>query len=293
MSTEIYTTLPHATSSSALAHSMDSSQKHGFTNADEWTGHGSVGKTFKRVILILGLSGTGKTSFIRSVTEDETVMVNDSMVGRIEKVRGYPATIDGKTFTLVEPPAFDIDFTSAGDWEQVVKDLCMWLQDVNKQLSSPIEITGILYFHRISDDRIAGSSKRALRLLQALCGKNYMRNVRLVTTHWDMVTQDVGEAREQELKSEYWREMLDDGAETVPFQGEKDQGLNILSQLVQKHGDAKLQIQRELLEEGKQWEETQAAAALNSHLESALKKKTCIRREFTKFAGNYIQAAAR
>ena len=50
-----------------------------------------------------------------------------------------------------------------------------------------IMLSGIIYLHRITDDRVVGTSMRSLRMLQNLIGTHRMANVLLVSTRWEEV----------------------------------------------------------------------------------------------------------
>ena len=53
----------------------------------------------------------------------------------------------------------------------------------------------LLYFHRISDNRMAGTLLKNLRMFEELCGKDALKNV-ILTTMWDEVDEETGLARE-------------------------------------------------------------------------------------------------
>ena len=70
-------------------------------------------------------------------------------------------------------------------------------------------LSGLLYFHRISDNRMAGTPLKNLRMFEELCGKNAFHSVILTTTMWDEVDGETGEERERELKEKYcWSVIL-------------------------------------------------------------------------------------
>lgn len=72
-------------------------------------------------------------------------------------------------------------------------------------------LAGILYFHRITDNRISGTANRNIRMFGKLCGSKAAEKVILVTTMWDQVAkqdegkQRVAQERLEELKSKYWK----------------------------------------------------------------------------------------
>ena len=62
--------------------------------------------------------------------------------------------------------------------------------------------------HRITDNRMAGSPYRYLKVFGALCGDKAIEKVMLVTTMWDRVDQETGERRECELVTRFWAKCL-------------------------------------------------------------------------------------
>ena len=82
-----------------------------------------------------------------------------------------------------------------------------------------MKLSGLLCFHRISDNRKAGTPLKNLGMFEELCGKNTLQKVILTTTFWDVdeVDQKTGETREGELRSGYWRPMLQRNSTTNRF----------------------------------------------------------------------------
>lgn len=75
-------------------------------------------------------------------------------------------------------------------------------------------LTGILYFHKISDNRMAGPPFNLLRKFQKLCGKEAPKHIIFITTMWDETDDVEGEKREEQLKLDYWKTMFDLGTRT-------------------------------------------------------------------------------
>ena len=83
---------------------------------------------------------------------------------------------------LADTPGFD-DSTRSDT--NVLESIVTWLgamQEIN------IKLSGIIYLHRITDDRVSGISRRNLHMLQNLVGADKMRNVFLVSTRWGEVS---------------------------------------------------------------------------------------------------------
>jgi hypothetical protein len=78
-------------------------------------------------------------------------------------------------------------------------------------------LSGILYFHPISDSRMPARHPLANHIiLEKLCGKDALRKVILTTTMWDKVDENLGWEREKELHA-YWKTMLDHDPKTFRY----------------------------------------------------------------------------
>jgi len=87
-----------------------------------------------------------------------------------------------------------------------------------------------------------------------------MRNVILVTSMWDADRQGVGEQREEELKTKFWKEMLDNGCKTARFENTRESAWMVLGDL--QGSRTTLQLQDELVRGRKQVHETKAYSSL-------------------------------
>ena len=54
-------------------------------------------------------------------------------------------------------------------------------------------------------------------MFEELCGSDGLANVILTTTFWSQVIPDVGSQREEQLKSEFWAEMIRHGCKVARF----------------------------------------------------------------------------
>jgi hypothetical protein len=54
-------------------------------------------------------------------------------------------------------------------------------------------------------------------MFQKLCGTDALQNVILATTMWDLVDEKTGNEREEELRTRYWRSMIDFGSQVARF----------------------------------------------------------------------------
>ena len=79
---------------------------------------------------------------------------------------------------------------------------------------------------------MAGTPLKNLRMFESVCGRNAFQHVILVTTMWDEVDEEMGIARENEMKSKYWISMLERGAKTNRFMRTRESALHVIEPLI-------------------------------------------------------------
>ena len=79
----------------------------------------------------------------------------------------------------MDTPGFD---DTARDDADVLYELAAWLKGL---LQNEKKLAGLIYLHRITDNRLGSSAVRNLRMMRELVGDNNMKNVVLVTTRWE------------------------------------------------------------------------------------------------------------
>ena len=134
-------------------------------------------------------------------------------------------------------------------------------------------LTGVLYFHRISDFRIDGISRKNSAMFRKICGENALRNVIIVTNMWGEVNPRIGEMREAELKEDdmFFKSVLDKGARIARHDNTSHSAEKILRLLLRNYS-LPLRIQKELVDEGKEINGTDAGEELNRELNEQIEK---------------------
>jgi len=127
------------------------------------------------------------------------------------------------------------------------------------------QLAGVIYIHRISDKRFTGIAGRNFKMFRKLCGDKTLKNVVLVTNMWGEVPRDVGESREDELSSTFFKPVLDKGAQMVRHHNTAQSAQDII-RVIMKNRPVVLQIQRELVDEHKDIVDTAAGEAVNRGL---------------------------
>jgi len=228
-----------------------------------------------KVIALMGPTGTGKSTFINTATLQNGKTVGHSLescTSDIRAVRFFHPT-DNRSFIFVDTPGFDD--THKSDTE-ILRMLASWLESTYKK---HIKLAGIIYLHRISDNRMAGSPLKNLRMFAKLCGEGAIGNVILATTMWDRVKGDVGERREAELTTKYWHGMVQSGSRVLRFNGKFNGAWAIVDSIVQKDPVHSLLLQEELVDLQRRLSETEAGMTLYNSLQKLLaEQKDTIRR---------------
>ena len=132
-------------------------------------------------------------------------------------------------------------------------------------------LSGVIYVHRISDNRFGGITGRNFNMFRKLCGESTLKNVVLVTNMWKDDAQDINEAREKELSSKFFKPALDKSAQMVRHHNTTESAHNIIRKIMENH-PVPLQIQRELVDEGKSIIDTAAGESINQALKEQIRK---------------------
>ncbi|CAG8599854.1 12087_t:CDS:10, partial [Acaulospora colombiana] len=135
-------------------------------------------------------------------------------------------------------------------------------------------LAAILYLHRISDNRMAGSPLKNLELFASLCGRSAMPHVVLVTTMWSHVSEKVGAEREEQLKTSFWHDMMEKGCSVRRFEDTHKSAWDIIKFASSKSSNdpqTNVLISTELVDRHKKLKETQAGTTLNKQLEKLIK----------------------
>ena len=135
------------------------------------------------------------------------------------------------------------------------------------------KLTGVLYFHPISDFRMDWISTLNFKMFQELCGESGFQNAVIVTNMWGGVDLQVGEAREAELMREevFFKPILDKGARISRNKNTTTSAQNVI-RLVLGNRPLPLRIQKELIDEGKGISATSASKELHREINAQNKK---------------------
>ncbi|KAF7337186.1 G domain-containing protein [Mycena sanguinolenta] len=197
------------------------------------------------MIAVLGATGTGKSSFIRLVTGDDTVCIGHSLQSDTSEIV-YTSSVndDNRQLTFMDTPGFnDSEGLSDIDILRMIGNDLYHAYGENKLLH------GVIYMYNIANTRVGGMNLRNIRLLEKLVGPKCLMNVVLVTTMWETVRLSDGERREAELRSndKLFKPFIDAGAQMIRHDSGQKSARRII-EAVLKNEPKPLLVQTELME---------------------------------------------
>ena len=108
-------------------------------------------------------------------------------------------------------------------------------------------------------------------MFRKLCGESTLKNVVLVTNMWGVDPHSTSEAREKELSTKFFKPVLDKGAQMVRHHNTLQSAHDIIRRIMGNR-PLVLQIQRELVDEGKSIIDTAAGESVNQELKDRIER---------------------
>ncbi|KAJ8131810.1 hypothetical protein O1611_g1811 [Lasiodiplodia mahajangana] len=241
------------------------------------------------IIPVMGMTGVGKSSLVTRLADREAG-IGHGLVSFTTDIRVYRVQNTGHTIYLIDTPGFDDTYRTN---VEIFKELAFMLSQL---YLSGARLGGILYLHRITDNRVTRSAVRGFNTLKQMCGPAAARFVTLVTTMWDCIPpsgelQAIALRREQELRETdiFWGSMFRNGSGMVRWPADTNSPLDFvhaLADLAVQDGPVILQIQREIVDWKCAIEDTTAGRELiKEYAESSrisLQELRKLKVEFTK-----------
>ncbi|KAI0453877.1 P-loop containing nucleoside triphosphate hydrolase protein [Xylaria acuta] len=203
------------------------------------------------LIAVMGMTGSGKTTFISKVTGRRDLKIGHSLTSCTRDIEVIETKIDGRVVRFVDTPGFSDTNLSDGEVLQLIAD---YLAVAYKQ---DMKLSGIIYLHPISDTRMTHHATKNLQMFQKLTGDKNLGNVVLTTSMWDRVPYEEGLARERELKDKFWKLLIACGAKVVRHEGTPESAQAIARTLM-ANKPFFVQLQKEMGRDNKALRDTAA-----------------------------------
>jgi len=108
-------------------------------------------------------------------------------------------------------------------------------------------------------------------VFEKLCGEDF-RGIVLTTTMWDWVDKDEGEDREEQLRTNYWKAMIERGSSVQRFYQDQKSAFDVLAPIIDKvNSRGALLLQKEVHDLGLQLNQTTAGRTLYSEIGELVK----------------------
>ncbi|KAI0503403.1 P-loop containing nucleoside triphosphate hydrolase protein [Xylaria bambusicola] len=209
-----------------------------------WTGQDLL-------IAVMGMTGSGKTTFISKVTGRPDLKIGHSLTSCTRDIEVIETKIDGRVVRFVDTPGFSDTNLSDSEVLQLIAD---YLAAAYK---NDMKLSGIIYLHPISDTRVTHHATKNLQMFQKLTGENNLKNVVLATSMWDKVSPEEGLAREQELKNKFWKVLLAFEAKALRYAGTAESARSI-AQILMANKPFFVRLQKEMGKDNKALRDTAA-----------------------------------
>ncbi|KAK1688499.1 P-loop containing nucleoside triphosphate hydrolase protein [Colletotrichum godetiae] len=231
-------------------------------------------------ILVMGMTGAGKSSFVKACTGKPVTVGHglDSCTASIEIV---DFELDGYHIYMIDTPGFNDPDLNRSD-EVILSTIGTYL---GCSYSRNVFIHGIVYLHRINDNRMTRSNTQNIEMFKALCGEEAYSNVALATTFWppspDPNDLKILLKREQDLtrKASYFGRVINGGARMFRHgeagHTQKDSAHVVVRHLIRQSqlSPVVLLIQHELVDEEKKLGDTSAGAVMAGDLRKLAQKQ--------------------
>lgn len=161
-----------------------------------------------------------------------------SINGRSRYTYNHP-NVGDVAFELIDTPGFD----------DSVKDDIVVLQLIATITSN---IAGVIFMHSVHEDRISGEARTNLRVVKAMCGQGFYKNVVICSTKWNNILPNkIPDARARMRKHlqepSIFGDLMAQGASHMEFWADQSEPcLGVLQHFASLDGGPQMAIERQL-----------------------------------------------
>jgi len=209
----------------------------------------NMSRAGERLIVCMGPLGSGKSAFVSCLggSPQEAPPTLDLEPSRI--------TVDGKEVILIDTPGFD---GTERTYQAILRLLANYFATRPKT-----DLTGLIYFHRISDNPVSGETLKHIQVFKSTFGADALRNAVLCTTMRDSSDPAMPDERERQPSWEAPQPLRMTGIPIVRHVNTHDGALAVLRPLLLRSPVA-VQLQQEILKNAR-LESTTAWRTIEQH----------------------------
>ncbi|PVF99835.1 hypothetical protein CPB86DRAFT_796216 [Serendipita vermifera] len=239
-----------------------------------------------RIVLVVGLTGAGKSTFISLATNRGDKPIGHDLKSHTKDIALTRAVnpFNGQSVIFVDTPGFNDTTRLDDEIFGIIVDF------INKD--SRVNLDTILWLHRISDNRANDMSPKYLEDILKTCNGRKMPHLILATTMWDEVNIQRGEEREKQLEMEIWKNMTEKGCKIHRFAKTHESAWEILRN-VNAISRADILLSVEMTLKHRELKETEAGRTLNKQLQRLIKEQKEMKRSLKGMAGKHVDRAVK
>ncbi|KAK0623864.1 P-loop containing nucleoside triphosphate hydrolase protein [Immersiella caudata] len=198
------------------------------------------------LIALLGLTGAGKTTFVKIASGDQSLVVGHSIYPCTQEPKAVPFRMpDGRKIILIDTPGFDDDNRSD---VEILEGIAKWMSQ--RGYLKRHRLDGLILLHPITVHRVGGTERRRTKLLQTILGEKAYNRIIIATTMWEQLNPsgDIME-RQEERRRDLWSDLVNQGAQIREHYNNRDSAHRIIQEIVhisQRCGKLEPLLQTEL-----------------------------------------------
>lgn len=184
-------------------------------------------------------------------------MLSDRTKGT-NSTQAYSFDHNGLKYHLIDTPGYDDSSRTDLQVLQGASDF------FNSMYAFGLKLSGLLYFHRISDPKFQRAANLSLTTFKAMTGERNFPVVVVTTTMWDVIDENQALDRVRRMKSnpKYWGDMVQRGARVMKHTRTQKSALKILDKITPE--TMVMKIQEEMVDEKKSLAQTDAGKVLRA-----------------------------